>query len=693
VVLYAIESGCVRVRTRGNSKSENLCPVPPDPWYFKDSLALAPCGVPDFDQYQMPGPAFCGPTAEANSYWWLNAKYNFDTIPGSPSIPALISEIAAVAGTNPVAGTNCDQLEAAILQVIKTHGGWWFTEETKYKPDFWYLQKELKKCHDITLLLGFWQFDGANWYRFGGHFVTMAGVDIFSTPVRFALSDPALDKAEAMFPNPLFGVVCHTDPFPHVGNPLVHNNPANTSHDFYDVAWPSPEPTCGYVYLPLYEVNWPDFNGQNAGPCPNTGTYNPAFPVTVEVEQAINVWPGSKEQEAPVKSSEVWEWENNHGGITQFIDPYTAPHAPDSGLYYGTIIAGTEQADLNADYGDYYPTATFNAVLPIIVDSFVVSGSAGSYTIQQLSTMYSHTFIPGLNVFKYSFGFWVPEGGTADCEKVIEDVYVFQNTGASSILGLETAWWLDYDVTTGGAADLAGFDQQHQSIWEYDPSEPARLFGMTKKPMVAGDVAVTGYGISQATRVYDKQYVDSLKWYMENLGWGVDLPTTPEDKSILIADGAFDLQPGEMRLEKWLKWRYADTIAVDTTGKIVATDATSKAWMKFLFNVLHQEGFYRGDVDKNGKLDIADVIYMINYLFKGGPKPIEFVDQGDVNNDTQTNVADVIYIINRLFKGGPAPIDKNRFLSASPFINAATKALAVRNPGLFGVNDWKDLGK
>jgi hypothetical protein len=165
---------------------------------------------------------------------------------------------------------------------------------------------------------------------------------------------------------------------------------------------------------------------------------------------------------------------------------------------------------------------------------------------------------------------------------------------------------------------------------------------------------------------------------MDNLGWGMDNPTTPEDKSIMVADAPFDLPAGGIRVEKWLKWGYAS-----------AGDA---AWKHFLYNVLHQEGFYRGDVNKDGKLNVADVIYLINYLFRSGPKPIEFEDQGDVNNDTYRNVTDVIYIINYLFKSGPAPIDKNRWLDKSPFVDPAYKASAVRNPGLFGDPDWAGLG-
>jgi hypothetical protein len=238
--------------------------------------------------------------------------------------------------------------------------------------------------------------------------------------------------------------------------------------------------------------------------------------------------------------------------------------------------------------------------------------------------------------------------------------------------------WCDFDVSSGGTGDLAGYDQKHQSVWMYDSSIPTAVFGFTKKPQIAGDVAIAGYGLSQTLRVYDGQYVDSLKYWMDNLGWGMDNATTPEDKSIFIADNSFDLLAGGIRVEKWLKWGYAS-----------AGDA---AWKHFLYNVLHQEGFYRGDANKDGKLNVTDVIYLINFLFRGGPKPIEFADQGDVNCDNLVNITDVIYIINYLFKGGPAPIDKNRWLDKSPFVDPAYKASAVRTPGLFGDPDWAGLG-
>jgi hypothetical protein len=64
--------------------------------------------------------------------------------------------------------------------------------------------------------------------------------------------------------------------------------------------------------------------------------------------------------------------------------------------------------------------------------------------------------------------------------------------------------------------------------------------------------------------------------------------------------------------------------------------------------------FIRGDANDDSKVTVADVVYIISYLYKGGPAPSPLV-KGDTNCDAKVNVADVIYLINYLFKGGPLP--------------------------------------
>jgi hypothetical protein len=63
--------------------------------------------------------------------------------------------------------------------------------------------------------------------------------------------------------------------------------------------------------------------------------------------------------------------------------------------------------------------------------------------------------------------------------------------------------------------------------------------------------------------------------------------------------------------------------------------------------------FPNGDVDFDGVIGVADIFYLINALFAGGPAPIQ---SGNANGDLTTDVNDVFYLINYLFAGGPAPV-------------------------------------
>ncbi len=61
-----------------------------------------------------------------------------------------------------------------------------------------------------------------------------------------------------------------------------------------------------------------------------------------------------------------------------------------------------------------------------------------------------------------------------------------------------------------------------------------------------------------------------------------------------------------------------------------------------------------GDCNADGIIDVGDVVYLINYLYKNGdpPNPLE---SGDANFDGIVDVGDVVYLINYLFKGGTQP--------------------------------------
>lgn len=61
-----------------------------------------------------------------------------------------------------------------------------------------------------------------------------------------------------------------------------------------------------------------------------------------------------------------------------------------------------------------------------------------------------------------------------------------------------------------------------------------------------------------------------------------------------------------------------------------------------------------GDANGDGSVDLADVVFLINYLYKGGAAP-DPSESGDANGDCIIDLADIVYLLNYLYKGGAPP--------------------------------------
>ncbi len=68
-----------------------------------------------------------------------------------------------------------------------------------------------------------------------------------------------------------------------------------------------------------------------------------------------------------------------------------------------------------------------------------------------------------------------------------------------------------------------------------------------------------------------------------------------------------------------------------------------------------QHSFYlTGDVTGEGVVNITDVIFLINYLYKNGKAPSPLF-LGDVNCDNEVNISDIVYLINYIYQNGTVP--------------------------------------
>ena len=70
---------------------------------------------------------------------------------------------------------------------------------------------------------------------------------------------------------------------------------------------------------------------------------------------------------------------------------------------------------------------------------------------------------------------------------------------------------------------------------------------------------------------------------------------------------------------------------------------------------LYNEAVGGPDANNDNHVNVSDAVYIINYIFSGGPSPVP-IHAADANGSGSVNVSDAVYLINYIFISGPAPI-------------------------------------
>jgi hypothetical protein len=232
--------------------------------------------------------------------------------PGAmPPFGELVERLAWYFDTDGIQTGYCNHTGTNILQMQQGIQDWFESEmfedsstiadtlcmELTPRPTFAYVESLVEKCEDVILLLGFWYEEpegSGEWFRIGGHYVTVAGVN--SERYRIAFSDPFIDAAEFGAPGRIGDGMIIPHSFPH--DPTVHNDEGNVSHDIYTADTASISPG-GDWWLPDYAINgdpgywsW-NFYAQNVPDefHPFTMPWNGTSGIFTEVEYCIHISP------------------------------------------------------------------------------------------------------------------------------------------------------------------------------------------------------------------------------------------------------------------------------------------------------------------------------------------------------------------------------------------------------------------
>jgi hypothetical protein len=95
-------------------------------------------------------------------------------------------------------------------------------------------------------------------------------------------------------------------------------------------------------------------------------------------------------------------------------------------------------------------------------------------------------------------------------------------------------------------------------------------------------------------------------------------------------------------------------IPVNSGGQASAGGLSESHNYRIKAGYVHSSHVMRGDATGDGLIDVADVLYLIDYLFLGTSAPCP-MEAGDATCDGIVDVADVLFLINYLFLGTSPP--------------------------------------
>jgi hypothetical protein len=688
------DPGWLMVRLRGETYSV-ACQTD---WYWIEENGHAPSGMPDVSQKQKSWSAYCGPVAMGNCLEWFGVT---DSLPWT--VTSLIDTMAAYIQTES-SGTEVQNIQNGLENFFSNYQINWIYLSTWQMPDFRAVQESLEVGQNIVLLLGFWWRDGQDWWREGGHFVTMAGVEPDS--LRIAISDPGRDAAEYGWP----GRVRPPDhPSPPHGDSL-HNDPLYVSHDIYQCDLESPLPGNQSFWLSDYLDFDPEFPQQYSGqnfPPEFVNFYQPAPPGTsyvAQVEYAVTICP----------KREPWYWEprfedyapNGMPDFDQKQDGWVNPQTGRSSFCGPVAFANCFWwFDSRYNLPPGVPGDSID-MFPLVRDylddnpALIRSDDHDMWNVNHAGTQWfpgsappptSQPFAPGPQPSLPSWGELVERlGWRMDTDGYRSGI----SHGGTKVGGIEEAInsWFSSEAFLNGSTltdTLCGRTWQMPTFstvnfWVRDNLGVILLLGFwywdgNSWWRVGGHyVTVAGVDSSQFMIALSDPFFDNAETGDSGrVGSGAYIPHTPiphTDSTIhndagnvshdIYAVNLDSLTPGgrwwipnypvsldpayfmEIFYQQNVPDEFEPVTRPYVSGNPIYTVVEYATEIRPLD--------YRGDVTGDNIVDAGDIVFLLNYLFIRGPAPVSLTE-GDVNCDGIIDVSDIVYLLNYLFIGGPIP--------------------------------------
>jgi Zn-dependent metalloprotease len=287
--------------------------------------------------------------------------------------------------------------------------------------------------------------------------------------------------------------------------------------------------------------------------------------------------------------------------------------------YDGSLLIGIKDGSNKTAYRDVFGTLSLIPVDTVSTDtvgkSFRISSSDGRI---QGSVQYR----------------WYDGADPDTCDFIIADYY-FENI-CETTLTVYPGIFCDFDINNS-TDNIADYDALDRLVYMKDNSSD-RSVGFA---LLSGEPRNLR-AIHNPSVIWNNNFTDNTIYDLLTSTSNVN-GLSPSDYSALMSFG-----PASIDTDSSATFTVAMLYSTSGLSGLQASLALAKAYIE------PPSGFVVGDANGDGTVNVADAVYEINYVFKGGPPPDPY-EAGDANCDGNVNVADAVYTINYVFKGGPVP--------------------------------------
>ena len=251
----------------------------------------------------------------------------------------------------------------------------------------------------------------------------------------------------------------------------------------------------------------------------------------------------------------------------------------------------------------------------------------------------------GISIVQQSFSY-----EDAGYDNLVIMRYIISNDNAYPLSLVRIGLYCDWDVISY-SVNAGGWNSSDSVLWTaYNNGSAISNYNATK--VLDGNVT-SAYTADESIVSYGDGLTESEKAIALTNGFGTANTYTTGQNGLfqLLTAGPMLIPSGE-----------SDTVAFAIIGGTTYADlvnganAASAVYDSVIANCCEGvRGNLIGDMKTEG-ITVADIVYLVNFLWKGGPEPPCW-NEANVNasTDMSVNVADAVYMVRWLWQGGAAP--------------------------------------